>query len=181
MPSADVFHSAAFILARNVVVLVAVVFWLALGLWVYRDARRRVRNPFLVAIATLLGLAPPYLGALVYLLFRPAETLDDRRARNAELRALEGALARARPTCPSCAAPVDPDFVVCPVCTLQLREPCVSCDAPLEPHWQVCPYCATVIGGVGEDVDAALAAEARLLAWQNGAGMTVEPRAAQGL
>jgi hypothetical protein len=158
----DVFHSTAFVVARNLAIFLAVVFWLALAFWVYKDARRRIEDPWLVGIAALLGLVPPYIGPLVYMLFRPAETIEDVRARGAELRALEEHLGRGRPACPVCSTTIEPDFLVCPVCTTQLRESCASCDAPLEPLWQMCPYCAHEIEH-SRDVDAALTAEARTL------------------
>lgn len=180
MTGADLFHSTAFVLARNLVVVVAVVFWLALALWVNRDARRRIDHPALVLLATLVALVPPYFGPLVYLLLRPQETLDDRRSREVETRTLEEALRRRREICPSCAALVEPDFLVCPVCTRELREACVRCDAALEPGWQMCPYCATAVGGVYQDLDAALSAEAAELAQTNGHA-TLEPLPAEGI
>lgn len=160
----DVFHSTAFVVARNLSVFLAVLFWLALAYWVYKDARRRIDDPWLVGLAGLLGLVPPYLGPVVYLLFRPAETLEDVRSRRAELRALEQHLGRARPSCPVCSTAVEADYLVCPVCTTRLREPCTKCDAPLEALWQSCPYCATPVGErvVLTDLDAALSAEAAL-------------------
>src|SRR3954466_493805 len=85
----DIFHSTAFDVARNLTLFLAVVFWLGLAYWVYRDARRRVDDPWLVGTATLLALVVPYAGAVVYLLFRAPETLDDVRSRELELRALE--------------------------------------------------------------------------------------------
>lgn len=160
----DVFHSTGFVVARNLAIFLAVVFWLALGYWVYKDARRRIEDPWLVGVATVLGLVPPYLGPVVYLLFRPSETLEDVRARRAELRALEQHLGRARPSCPVCATAVESDFLVCPVCTTQLRQACTTCAAPLEPLWQMCPYCTTAIEPSALDLDAALAAETRALA-----------------
>lgn len=156
-------HSTAFVIARNFAIFLAVVFWLALAYWVYRDARRRIADPFLVGMATVLGLLPPYLGPVVYLLFRPAETLDDIRSRRTELRALEQQLARSRPSCPTCSSPVEPDYFACPVCATRLRQPCTQCDAPLEPLWQVCPYCASSIEPSALDLDAALSAEAKAL------------------
>lgn len=159
----DAFHSTAFLIARNVTIFLAVVFWLALAFWVFKDARRRIDDPWLVGIATLLGLVP-YLGPLVYLLFRPADTLDDIRARRVEMRALEEHLGRARPACPVCSTHVETDYLVCPVCTTQLRQACRNCESPLEPLWQVCPYCACAIDNDEVDVDAALTAEARAMA-----------------
>jgi len=182
----DVFHSTAFVVARNLAIFLAIVFWLALAFWVYKDARRRIDDPWLVGIAALLGLVPPYLGPLVYMLFRPAETLEDVRARSVELRALEEHLGRGRPACPVCSTAIETDFLVCPVCTTELRQACTQCEAPLEPLWQMCPYCAHAIErrDVEVDVDAALTAEARTVASQNGHGDTEtltrpEPRGAE--
>ena len=47
--------------------------------------------------------------------------------------------------CPVCRAAVEPEFLVCPVCTTKLKQACVTCKTPLEPLWQVCPYCETPI------------------------------------
>jgi hypothetical protein len=159
----DLLHSTGFVIARNAAIALAVVFWLGLAYWVCKDARRRIKAPLLVAFATLLGLAPPFIGPVVYLLFRPAETLDDARSRRVELRALEQQLACAQPACPVCSSWVDPDFVACPVCTTMLRQPCANCKAPLEPLWQLCPYCATpvVVQSSQVDLDAALTAETK--------------------
>jgi RNA polymerase subunit RPABC4/transcription elongation factor Spt4 len=179
----DVFHSTAFVVARNLAVFLALVFWLALGFWVFKDARRRIDDPWLVGIATLLGLVPPYVGPLVYMLFRPAESLEEVRARRAELRALEEHLGRRQPTCPHCSAAVESDYLVCPVCTTQLRQACRGCGAPLEPLWQACPYCARAMTTTDLDLDAALSAEARLLAAQSAVAPARqglgEPRPAQ--
>ena len=158
------FHSTGFVVARNLAVVLAVVFWLGLAFWVHRDARRRVDDPFLVLMATLLGLALPYLGPVVYLLFRPADTIEDVRSRRVELLALEQQLARVQPACPVCSSAVEPEYVACPVCTTMLRQPCATCKAPLEPLWQMCPYCASPIEPSQVDLDAALSAEAKTLA-----------------
>jgi hypothetical protein len=157
----DLFHSTGFVIARNAAAGLAVVFWLGLAYWVCKDARRRIKDPFLVAFATLLGLAPPFIGPVVYLLFRPSETLDDVRSRRVEIQALEQQLARAQPACPVCNSWVDRDFVACPVCTTMLRQPCANCQAPLEPLWQLCPYCVTPVAPSQVDLDAALTAETK--------------------
>jgi hypothetical protein len=159
------FHSPGFIIGRNLVIVLAVVFWLGLAFWVHRDARRRISDGFLVFTASLLGLVPPYLGPVVYLLLRPAETLADAHSRHVELRVLEQQLGRAQPACPVCSSPVAVDYLACPVCTTMLREPCARCNAPLEPLWQMCPYCATpVVASPSQvDLDAALTAEAQTI------------------
>jgi predicted amidophosphoribosyltransferase len=122
-----------------------------------------------VGFATALGFALPYVGPVIYLLFRPPETLADAHAREIELRALRGRLLQAAPHCPVCLTEVESDYLVCPVCTTRLREQCPTCDSALDPLWQACPFCATPLtgtiatddGGVSYvDLDRALTAEA---------------------
>jgi RNA polymerase subunit RPABC4/transcription elongation factor Spt4 len=122
---------------------IAVLLWLALGFWTYRDAKRRIESPILIGVATLVGLFPPYIGPFIYMLFRPPEFIDDRRERELEIRAIESRLASTDLACPVCHAEVDPNFLVCPVCTTKLKQACSSCNAPLEPLWQICPFCET--------------------------------------
>jgi len=166
-----IFQSTAFEVARNLTLFFVAVMWLGLAFWVHRDARRRIGDPWLGATATLLGLVP-LAGPLAYLLFRPPETLADVKARRAELRALERHLLRPRPQCPVCRAGIEPSYLVCPVCTTQLKKPCGHCSAPLEPLWQACPYCATPVAKRLElaetDLDAALTAEAALASGNRG-------------
>jgi hypothetical protein len=156
-----VIDSAAFALAWKLALLLAAVFWLGLAYWVYRDARRRIDDWPLVATAALLGLIP-VVGPVVYLLFRPPEPLADVRLRDAEMRLLEARLGAGTPSCPVCRAGVQPEFLVCPVCTTRLKQPCGKCEAALEPIWQIGPYCATPAGAavVQVNLDTALAAEA---------------------
>jgi hypothetical protein len=156
IPAADTLIASSTVdVARNVGILLGVVFWLATVYWVYKDARRRIDDPWLVAMATVLGAIPPFLGPLIYMLFRPPEYLEDVRERELEMAAIEERLAEHDLRCPVCRGAVEASFLVCPVCTTRLKQACTECAAPLEPIWQVCPYCATPVPpGVvtGEDV-----------------------------
>jgi hypothetical protein len=139
------FHSETWHVIQNLLIFFGAVFWLAVAYWVYKDARRRIEDPWLVAMASLLGLIPPFLGAFVYMLFRPPEYLEDVRERELEIKEMEERLGRHDVRCPVCRAEVDPSYLVCPVCTTKLKQACEGCKAPLEPLWQVCPYCETPI------------------------------------
>jgi hypothetical protein len=139
------FDSNAWGVARNLSVFFVVVFWLATAFWVYKDARRRLDDPWLVAMATLLGLLPPFLGPIVYLFLRPPESIAERLDRELENRALEERLAERELLCPVCRGRVDASFLVCPVCTTRLKQACTACGSPLEAIWQACPYCATPV------------------------------------
>src|SRR5919108_353050 len=67
----DFFGSGSWPVVRNLSIFLLVIFWLAVGYWVFKDARRRIEDPWLVGAATVLGLVPPFVGALIYMLFRP--------------------------------------------------------------------------------------------------------------
>ena len=157
----DIIHSTAFAVARNVTLFLVVVFWLGFAYWTFRDARRRLDDRWLVAVASLVALVPVF-GPLVYLLFRPPETMAEVRAREIEVRALRAHLRKPEPTCPVCRSGIEQDYLICPVCTTTLKQPCGACGRPLEALWQACPYCASPAGprALTVDLDEALTAEA---------------------
>jgi hypothetical protein len=139
------FHSGTWQLIEAVAALLVLLFWAATVFWVWKDASRRIEDPLLVRLATVLGAVPPFLGPLVYMLFRPPEYLEDVRERELEIRAIESRLGGHDLHCNVCGCAVDADFLVCPVCTTKLRQACGECSRPLEPAWQVCPYCETPV------------------------------------
>lgn len=145
MPLAGILDSPDWTLLRNLGIALLVVLWLATGYWTFKDARRRIEDPWLVALATGVGLFPPFLGPIIYLFFRPPEYLQDVRERALEIKAMEERLAQFDQRCPVCRARVEQSFLVCPVCTTRLKQACPSCGQPLESLWQVCPYCAAAI------------------------------------
>ena len=118
-----------------------VVLWVAVAYWVYKDARTRIEDPWLIGTATAMALFFPFVGAFIYMFFRPPEYLDEVRERELEIREMEARLGHREARCPVCQVEVDLTFLVCPVCTTRLRQPCARCKAPLEPLWQICPYC----------------------------------------
>ena len=136
------FDSNTWILARNLSGFLVAVFWLTTAFWVFKDARRRIDDLWLVVMATVLGLVPPFIGPIVYLFLRPPDSIEERRDRELDNRALEERLAERDLRCPVCRGHVDASFLVCPVCTTRLKQACSSCGAPLEAIWQACPYCA---------------------------------------
>jgi Double zinc ribbon len=131
------------IVARNLGIFFVGVFWVATVYWVYKDAKRRIEDPWMVAMAAVLGAIPPFVGPIIYMFFRPPEYLEDVRERDLEIKAMEQRLARRDLHCPVCRAEVDASFLVCPVCTTKLKQACANCKQPLEALWQICPYCET--------------------------------------
>jgi|GEM_PF-300341 len=102
--------------------LLVAVIPVAIGLYVFKDAKKRGMN---AALWTLLSvLAPGFIGLIIYLIVR-GEHPDMQ--------------------CPACAKPVSADFAVCPYCGAPLKEKCANCGYTLEAGWEKCPSCGTDI------------------------------------
>jgi hypothetical protein len=122
--------------------LVAVVCWVAMIIWTFRDMRARSRDTLgqilmaaMVALLTLPGL-------LIYIFLRPRETLAEAYERSLEEEALLQEIEE-KPTCPGCKQRVREDWQACPHCHTRLRKPCARCGRTLELSWDICPYCTT--------------------------------------
>ena len=127
----------------NLVVLFLVVVWIALIAWTFLDARRRIKDPVLVACATGASLFP-YVGTIVYSILRPPEFLEDAHERELEIRAAELRLQQLEEqSCPSCGFPIERTYLRCPNCRARVKDPCESCEKPIDPRWTICPYCET--------------------------------------
>jgi double zinc ribbon protein len=125
----------------NLVVLFLVVVWIALIAWTFLDARRRIKDPVLVACATGASLFP-YVGTIVYSILRPPEFLEDARERDLEIRASELRVRQLEEqSCPNCAYPIERSYLRCPNCRARVKDPCENCEKPIDPRWVVCPYC----------------------------------------
>lgn len=127
----------------NLVVLFAVVVWIALVAWTYLDARRRIQDPVLVTCAAGASLFP-FVGTIVYTILRPPEFLEDARERQLEIRAAELRVRQLEgQSCPNCSYPIERTYLRCPDCRARVNEPCESCQKPIDPRWTICPYCET--------------------------------------
>lgn len=134
-------------LVATLFVLAIVVVWLALIVYTYFDAKRRISDPFLVACATI-GSFFPYIGTAVYAIVRPPEFLEDAHERELEIRAAELRVRQlTEASCPNCEYPVERNYLRCPQCQHRLKDPCPSCRKPVDPRWALCPYCETALGG----------------------------------
>lgn len=123
-----------------------VALWFALVIWTYRDVAARSRNPVMQIVSLLIVVLFFIPGIVIYLLLRPAETLDERQQRMVE----EEYLAQEIETvagCPSCGHLVRDVWVFCPTCRYQLRKPCHSCGKLTEVGWEVCAFCGVELRG----------------------------------
>jgi len=142
-------ESHTFSVVVDLLIVVAVVLYLALAFWTYADARRRVLDPMLVGCATAAALLFPFVGALVYVIVRPPEFLEDVQERELEMQAAQARLEDlGHGRCPHCEHPIERDFVRCPSCLRKLKERCVACERPLDRAWAICPYCEAEVAGV---------------------------------
>lgn len=134
-------------LAATLFILMIVVVWLALIVYTYFDAKRRISDPFLVACATI-GSFFPYIGTAVYAIVRPPEFLEDAHERELEIRAAELKVRQlTEASCPNCEFPAEKNYLRCPKCQHRLKDPCPSCGKPVDPRWAMCPYCENALGG----------------------------------
>jgi hypothetical protein len=132
-------------LAVTLFILAIIVVWLALIVYTYFDAKRRISDPFLVACATI-GSFFPYIGTAVYAIVRPPEFLEDAHERELEIRAAELRVRQlTEASCPNCEYPVEKNFLRCPKCQRRLKDPCPSCGKPVDPRWALCPYCESAL------------------------------------
>lgn len=116
--------------------------WFALVVWTYRDITSRSTNAFTQIFSTLVVVLFFVPGAIIYLILRPRETLDEAFQRSMEEEYLLQDLDD-YPLCPTCQRAVRDDFVFCPHCSSQLRHACSTCHRLVDVRWDVCPYCGT--------------------------------------
>ena len=137
-------------LVATLFLLMLVVLWLALIVYTYLDARRRISDPFLVACATVASFFP-FIGTAVYAIVRPPEFLEDAHERELEIKAAELRVRQLRDqSCPHCEHPIEKSYLRCPDCQRRLKDPCPTCGKPVDPRWGLCPFCETSLGGGGE-------------------------------
>lgn len=136
-------------LVATLFLLMLVVLWLALIVYTYLDARRRISDPFLVACATVASFFP-FIGTAVYAIVRPPEFIEDAHERELEIKAAELRVRQLREqSCPNCEFPIERNYLRCPSCQRRLKDPCPTCNKPVDPRWDLCPYCETNLGGGG--------------------------------
>ena len=132
-------------LAVNLLVLFLVVVYIALVVYTYMDARRRLDDPVLVTTATVASLFP-FVGTVIYTILRPPEFLADRRERELEMQAAKLRVRQLEEaSCPNCSHPIERTYLRCPQCRARVKDPCESCAKPIDPRWSVCPYCETPV------------------------------------
>src|SRR3989337_1090723 len=133
----------------------ALLLWLSIVVWVYRDIRDRTRDSSLqtLSVFVVLMFFPAFNipGLALYLMMRPRETLEEAYARSLEEEALLREIGD-EGLCPSCRRFVERSWRVCPFCQTQLKDVCVECQQLLSFNWVVCPFCTAERKGAAHGV-----------------------------
>lgn len=124
-----------------------VALWLALVFWTYRDIKARARDPLSRILAVLVVAVLFLPGILIYLILRPAHTLEDEYQQTLEEEALLQAIEES-PLCPGCGRRIKENWLICPNCHTKLRKNCYQCGKLMELPWNICPFCGTPAPGM---------------------------------
>jgi RNA polymerase subunit RPABC4/transcription elongation factor Spt4 len=127
-----------------------VALWVALVVWTYRDMRARHRDRLVHILAAVMVALLNLPGVLVYLILRPARTLEEEYQQTLEEEALLQSI-EDQAVCPGCERRIKDDWLVCPSCQTKLRKPCHSCGRLMELPWNICPYCGTPAPGMRKE------------------------------
>ncbi|HEY8500519.1 MAG TPA: zinc ribbon domain-containing protein [Clostridia bacterium] len=115
----DYNYSKWHVAANSIGVMAFILFWLALPIWVFLDAKRRNHKPALWGILTAVT---NIIGLIIYILTRPEN-----------------------PACKSCGEILNTKFIYCPYCGAENKQMCRSCRTILEKNWLACPTCGQKI------------------------------------
>ena len=124
-----------------------VALWLSLVFWTYRDIKARARDPLSRILAVLVVAVLFLPGIIIYLILRPAHTLEDEYQQTLEEEALLRAIEES-PLCPGCGRRIKDSWSVCPNCHTKLRKNCHHCGKLMELPWNICPHCGTPAPGM---------------------------------
>ena len=153
----DVLANPVVELVLQLVVVYAIILWLASAFWVYRDMGTRTRDPLTPYLAaTGVAVFTPVffpLAVIAYRIARPQTTLVERRAGDLQRLVLEEDADRE--LCPTCNASTEPEWVRCPSCGERLAVSCESCGGRVALDWSICAWCAADVpwahGAAAED------------------------------
>jgi len=91
--------------------VVMFIIWIAIGVWMYRDAEKRGKSG---ALWLIIGLLFGILGLIIWLIVRPSEpSFYERKAAGEE---------KKERICPSCGRSIPFDAKVCPYCGKNFEE-----------------------------------------------------------
>jgi RNA polymerase subunit RPABC4/transcription elongation factor Spt4 len=120
--------------------------WLGLIIWTYRDIRSRAHDPLLRILAAVIVALLFLPGIVIYLILRPARTLEEEYQHSLEEEALLQSIDDVS-LCPGCGRHTKDNWIICPTCQTKLKKTCHQCRKLMDLSWNLCPYCATPVPG----------------------------------
>jgi RNA polymerase subunit RPABC4/transcription elongation factor Spt4 len=84
---------------------------------------------------------------VIYLILRPARTLDQEYQQSLEEEALLQTIEDSN-LCAGCGRRVKEAWLICPSCHTKIKKNCHHCGKPMELPWNLCPYCGTPTPGM---------------------------------
>ena len=126
-----------------------VVLWIAVIIWVYKDAERRGMSGLLWSLLVFFG---NLIGLLIFLIVRQdhpvccgPEASGTSAAPAPRGSSPPASAAASQLTCPFCKKPVEKTFTYCPHCGTTLQPVCKNCGKPVDDAWKACPYCGAAL------------------------------------
>ncbi len=120
-----------------------VLLWIAITIWVARDAIHRSHSSFFHFFSLLLNVFLPFLGAVLYLVFRPSHSLLEKYYEELERRAFGE-----RPyACFFCGHLNGVDAKFCIECGESLHDICRECQKETLRGANFCEHCGEKLGG----------------------------------
>ena len=113
-------------------------FWIALVIWVAKDAIARSNSIIFHVLVIILNIFLPIFWLMIYLLIRPSRTLLDKYYEDLEFQALTW---HDKKFCPKCHSLVEDDFKFCWKCWEDLMQKCDSCGKDFSKEYKICPFC----------------------------------------
>jgi cbb3-type cytochrome oxidase subunit 3 len=117
--------------------LLILAFWIAVVVWVYKDAEKRGMNPVVWA---LVAFFVHFVGVVIYLLVRSEHPI---RARDAASAGPAGPVVSpaAPQICSKCGQATDNKHTYCPSCGERIKPVCPVCGKNVQTGWKACPNC----------------------------------------
>lgn len=113
-------------------------FWIALVIWVAKDAIARSNSIIFHVLVIILNIFLPVFWLMIYLLIRPSRTLLDKYYEDLEFQALTW---YDKKFCWKCHAHIEDWFKFCWKCWENLMQKCDSCEKDFSKEYKVCPFC----------------------------------------
>lgn len=116
------------------------VLWIAVIVWVYKDAERRGMNGLLWSLLVFFG---HLIGLIVFLIVRQDNAAPSGQGASASSAPISAVALKS--ACPNCRQPVEKGFAYCPHCGTALQPVCPSCGKAAAADWKACPHCGTAL------------------------------------